>query len=74
VGHGASTLLDRKNGLYGLVDIAGLFGPAGDGYWFWIHTLGGESIDGTPYECEPVPSIPVPIIAGDPVISNGPVI
>jgi hypothetical protein len=64
-----------KTWLYGLVDNAGLFRPAGDGYWFWIHTLGGEAIDGTLYECQSVPGFHVHIEADKlNKISNGPVI
>jgi hypothetical protein len=67
-----------KTWLYGFVGTYGLFGNGiqGQGYWYWIHTIGGEAIDGTLYECQSVPSIPTPIITGDSLnkISSGPVI
>ena len=64
-----------KTWLYGFVDTLGLFGEAGDGYWYWIHTIGGEAVDGSLYECESVPGLHVHI-GGDPAgkISNGPFI
>jgi hypothetical protein len=68
-------MFDPADGIIGgvFVDTAGNFGPPNHGYWYWIHTLGGESEDSTPYQCQSVlPELGVNnvTIAGQP--SNGP--
>jgi hypothetical protein len=54
--------------LYGGVDQS-----TGIGYWFWIWSIGGQSLDGSPILCQSAPGAPVVILGApyvDPTIGS----